>query len=56
MSAWRSTPGSAQKRCARRALVNSLDGSGWDICRGRDAAWGAWHHPSMPRCLGTGAQ
>jgi hypothetical protein len=27
MSAWRSTPGSAQERCARRALVNSLDGS-----------------------------
>jgi hypothetical protein len=27
MIAWRSTPGSAQERCARRALVNSLDGS-----------------------------
>jgi hypothetical protein len=27
MTAWRSTPGSAQERCARRALVNSLDGS-----------------------------
>ena len=27
MTAWRSTPGSAQERCARRAPVNSLDGS-----------------------------
>jgi hypothetical protein len=27
MTAWRSTPGSAQERCARRASVNSLDGS-----------------------------
>jgi hypothetical protein len=26
MTAWRSTPGSAQERCARRASVNSLDG------------------------------
>jgi hypothetical protein len=21
----------------------------WHICRGRDAASGAWHHPSMPQ-------
>jgi hypothetical protein len=32
MSAWRSTPGSAQERCARRALVNSLDGSVGTFC------------------------
>jgi hypothetical protein len=27
MTAWRSTPGSAAERCARRALINSLYGS-----------------------------
>ena len=29
---------------------------GWHICHGRDAAWGGWHHPSMPQRLARGAK
>jgi hypothetical protein len=56
MTAWCSTPGSAQERSARRALVKQPRRLGWHICRGRDVALGVWHRPSMPRCLAAGEQ
>jgi hypothetical protein len=55
MIAWRSTPRSAQERCARRALVNSLDGS-VDTLAAADRGLGGSLPPfHMPRWLATGA-
>jgi hypothetical protein len=41
MTAWCSTPGSAQEKSARRALVEQPRRLGWHICRGRGVAWGS---------------
>jgi hypothetical protein len=40
MTASRSTPGSAQERCARRALVNSHDGSVGTFAAAETQPWG----------------
>jgi hypothetical protein len=52
MTAWRSTPESAQEKCARSALVTGLDGSAGTVAAGETQPGGGTILPCRDDLLG----